>query len=356
MTCGRRAVTRQARRRRVSVLGVLGLLASVTAACGGAPEIAAPLPSAPEPAVSPAPQAHLPGTVTALSGGPEGIAIVRAGTVAVAVRDPNQVVLFELATPASRRTIPLSGSARHLFLGGPDGPLLVPQESDDRFVALGLPAGQVLANVPVGRQPHDSIAVGPDTVFVADELADTIHIVRDGAVTRVVRAPLQPGGMASAPDGSVMVTVGVRGRRITAYRNDGSILGTANAGAGPTHAVTGSDGVYWVVDTNGGAILGFRVDDHGPHQVARLRVGVKPYGIAYDQRRSTLWVTLTGTNELAGLHLKGTSVSSRVTYPTVQQPNTVAVDDASGEVVVTGSTPAGSLQFIPLGLPPTGPR
>jgi len=43
---------------------------------------------------------------------------------------------------------------------------------------------------------------------VADELADTIHIVRNGVVSRVVPAPLQPGGMASAPDGSVMVTVG----------------------------------------------------------------------------------------------------------------------------------------------------
>jgi len=46
-----------------------------------------------------------------------------------------------------------------------------------------MPAGQVLGTVPVGRQPHDSIAVGPDTVFVADELADTIHIVRNGAIT-----------------------------------------------------------------------------------------------------------------------------------------------------------------------------
>jgi len=292
----------------------------------------------------------------ALGGAPEGIAVIRSGTVAVSVRDPNQVVLFELSTPAKRRTVPLSGSARHLFLGGPDGPLLIPQESDDRFVALGLPGGQVLETVPVGRQPHDSIAVGPDTVFVADELADTIHIVRNGAVTRVVPAPIQPGGMASAPDGSVMVTVGVRGRRITAYRTDGSTLGTANSGAGPTHAVTGSDGLYWVVDTNGGAILGFRVDGHGPHQVARLPVGIKPYGIAYDERRSTLWITLTGTNQLVGLHLKGKSVSSRVTYATVQQPNTVAVDDASGEVIVTGSTPQGALQFIPLGTPATGAR
>jgi len=311
--------------------------------------VATTLPRAPEPAVSPAPRPQLPGSVVPLAGAPEGIAIVRSATVAVSVRDPNAVVLFNLASPANRRTVSLTGSARHLFLGGPDGPLLIPQESDDQFVALRLPGGEVLESVAVGRQPHDSIAVGRDSFFVADELADTIHIVRNGSATRVVGAPVQPGGMASAPDGSVMVTVGVRGRRITAYRHDGTIIGSANCGAGPTHAVTGSDGLYWVVDTNGGAVLGFRVDGHGPHQVVRIPVGARPYGIAYDERRSTLWVTLTASNRLVGLHLKGTSVASRITLDTVQQPNTVAVDDGSGELVVTGSTPQGSLQMIPSG-------
>ncbi|MDQ6839029.1 MAG: hypothetical protein M3137_12040 [Actinomycetota bacterium] len=332
--------------RAVPVAVVAMIFAAV--GCGGSAKVSIPLPGAPEPALSPAPQARLPGTILGLAGAPEGIATIRSGTVAVAVREPNAVVLFELATPTERRSIPLTGSARHLFLGGTDGPLLIPQESDDHFVAMSLPDGRVLESVAVGRQPHDSIAVGPDTVFVADELADTIHIVRNGAVTRVVAAPIQPGGMASAPDGSVMVTVGVRGRRITAYRPDGTTIGSANCGAGPTHAVAGTGGLYWVVDTNGGAILGFRIGDHGPRQVARIPVGDKPYGIAYDNRRSTLWVTLTGSNQLVGLHLNGTSVGSRTTYATVQQPNTVAVDDATGELVVTGSTPQGFLQLIPL--------
>jgi hypothetical protein len=79
--------------------------------------------------------------------------------------------------------------------------------------------------------------------------------------------------MASSGDGSVVVVVGVRGRRITAYRSAGSIIGSANCGAGPTHAATGRDGLYWVVDTDGGAVLGFRVDKRGPHQVARIPVG-----------------------------------------------------------------------------------
>jgi DNA-binding beta-propeller fold protein YncE len=302
--------------------------------------------AAPEPAVSPPAAPRLPGVVLALAGGPEGVAVDRSGTVAVNVRQPDGLVIFNLADPGSRRTVAMPGSARHLALAGPDGPLLVPDESDDRLVLVALPSGRVLASVPVGRQPHDAAAVGPGTVFVGDELANTLHVIRDGVVAAVVPAPLQPGGLAAAADGSVVIAVGVRGRRVTAYRSDGSLIGSATCGVGPTHAVTGNDRLFWVVDTDGGTVLGFTVDAHGPRQVARISVGPKPYGVAYDRQRSTLWVTLTGTNQLVGLHLSGTSVRSRTTYATVQQPNSVAVDEATGDVVVTGSTTRGALQVI----------
>ena len=329
---------------KIAALAALAAV-GVLAACGGSSApVATPLPTAPEPAVAPPPLADLPGTIVPLAGAPEGIAIDQAGLVAVNVRGPDGLVLFDLADPAGRRMVPLGGSARHLVLAGPNGPLLVPDESDDQTVEVAVPSGQVQRSVPSGRQPHDAIAVG-SSLFIADELANTLHIV-DGQSVRVVPAPLQPGGMAASPDGSVMIAVGVRGRRIIEYRRDGSVVGSANCGAGPTHAVTGSGGLYWVVDTNGGAILGFRLGSHGPVQVATIPVGDKPYGIAYDARRSVLWVTLTGTDQLVGLTLRGSSVAGRATYVTVQQPNTVAVDEASGRVVVTGSLPQGSLQII----------
>ena len=51
--------------------------------------------------------------------------------------------------------------------------------------------------------------------------------------------------------------------------------------------MTGAGSLCWVVDTNGGAILGFMVDGQRPRQLARIPVGPKPYGIAYDDSRST---------------------------------------------------------------------
>ena len=324
------------------------VVATTLSACHGTPTVpvATPLPSAPEPAVSPAVTTPPAGMVMPLPGGPEGIVVDRSGDVAVNVRQPNGLVVFNLAAPTDRQLFPLPGSARHLALAGLDGPVLVPGESDDRLAEVALPSGQVLHSIAVGRQPHDAIAVGAGAVWATDEFGNSIHIVRGGVTGRVVPAPLQPGGLAASDDGSVVVAVGVRGRRISAYRGDGTLIGTANCGTGPTHAVTGTAGLYWVVDTNGGAVLAFRVDGHGPRQVARIPVGAQPYGVVYDARRATLWVTLTASNQLVGLHLHGTSVSSRTTYPTVQQPNTVAVAESTGELVVTGSTANGALQFI----------
>jgi streptogramin lyase len=147
-----------------------------------------------------------------------------------------------------------------------------------------------------------------------------------------------------------VVAVGVRGRRITEYTATGNLIGSANCGAGPTHVIAGNDDMFWVNDTNGGAILGFLLTSHGPHQVARIPTGVgsKPYGIAFDTNRHTLWVTLTGRNQLLGLTFDGTHVTKRATYETVRQPNTVAVDEKTGELVVTGSTQGdtGQLQFL----------
>jgi DNA-binding beta-propeller fold protein YncE len=326
-------------------LAVGVLLALPIAACSGQTARAVtPLFSAPEPAVSPPAQAQLPGTIVPLGGAPEGVAIDQAGVVGVNVRGPDALVLFPLATPTDRRLVSLGGSARHLTLAGIDGPFLVPDESNDQLVEVAS-SGAIVQSVPVGRQPHDAIAVGA-SIFVADEFGNTIHIISAGRVVRVVPAPLQPGGMAASPDGSTMLAVGVRGRRITEYRQDGTIVGSANCGAGPTHAVTGNGGFYWVADTNGGAVLGFRMGPRGPVQVATIPVGSRPYGIAFDASRSILWVTLTGSNQLVGLRLDGKSVVHRVTFATVRQPNTVAVDAASGEVVVTGSGTQGSLQII----------
>jgi DNA-binding beta-propeller fold protein YncE len=317
-------------------------------AAAASPPVATPLRTAPEPAVSPAATTVLPGTIVDLNGKPEGIAVDASGEVGVNVRQPDGLVSFPISDPSGAHNfLPTAGSARHLMMGATDGMFLVPDETDNMFLEVELPAQKVMAQVEVGHQPHDAIAVGSKTVFVADELANTIHIIRNGKVFRVVRAPLQPGGMAANPAGTRALVVGVRGRRIYEYTSSGNLIGEANCGQGPTHAVAGDDGLYWVADTNGGAVLGFRMGAHGPVQVATIPVGPEPYGMAFDSSTDTVWVTLTGENEVLGLHLHGSTVASRTFYDTPRQPNTVAVDETTGEVVVAAATQPGYLQFLP---------
>ncbi|WP_051085931.1 YncE family protein [Actinomycetospora chiangmaiensis] len=316
---------------------------------------ATPLAEAPEPAVSPPAQAGLPGTVIPLAGAPEGIAVTAGGTVAVNVRNPDglDILPIDAVRPGSTTPPPtfvaLRSEGRHLTLVGPDGPALSAGEKDGTLSVIDLRGGRIDYTVPTtGPAPHEAFAVGADTIFVANEFGNSFSIIRDRQVVRTVPTSLQPGGGAATADGRDAVGVGVRGRQITEYTATGDIVGSANCGAGPTHTVAGDDGLFWVNDTNGDAVLGFEATPGGPRQVASIPTGPgsKPYGDAYDTARHTLWVTLTGSNELLGLTLSGTGIRHRVVIPTVRQPNSVAVDPTTGEAVVTGSTTDGQLQFV----------
>jgi DNA-binding beta-propeller fold protein YncE len=62
-----------------------------------------------------------------------------------------------------------------------------------------------------------------------------------------------------------------------------------------------------------------------------------PYGIAIDGRRGVVYVTLTATNQLESFRIVGTGLVPDRTWPTVRQPNDVAVDEATGQVFVAGT-------------------
>jgi DNA-binding beta-propeller fold protein YncE len=246
------------------------------------------------------------------------------------------VALVDVMTGRVRKLIRLPGAPRHLQLAGPAGPVLVPAEQVGQLFQIALPGGVVADDTYVGRQPHDAAAAGP-VVFVGNEFSNTVSVVRGGRQIAVEPAPLQPGGVAAARDGSVVVVVGVRGRRMEAYAPDGRPLGTAPVGVGPTHVRAAPNGLFYVVDTEGDAVIVFRVTAHGPHLVgsARTERGT-PYGIAIDGRRGLVYVTLTATSRLESFRISGDGLVPDRIWPTVRQPNDVAVDEATGRVFVAG--------------------
>ena len=181
---------------------------------------------------------------------------------------------------------------------------------------------------------------------MGNEYSNTVSLVRDGRQVAVEPAPRQPGGVAAARDGSAVVIVGVRGRRIEAYAPDGRPLGTAPVGVGPTHVRAAPNGLFYVADTEGDAVIGFRVTPAGPRQVGSVRTRCcTPYGIAIDGRRGVVYLTLTGSNRLESFRISGNSLVPGRTWPTVRQPNDVAVDEATGRVFVAG-TDDDKLQLI----------
>ena len=59
-----------------------------------------------------------------------------------------------------------------------------------------------------------------------------------------------------------------------------------------------------------------------------------------------MWVTRTATNEVVGYALNTGTPEQRKLYPTVRQPNALAVDAKTGTLYVQSATGAG-IQAIP---------
>jgi DNA-binding beta-propeller fold protein YncE len=98
-----------------------------------------------------------------------------------------------------------------------------------------------------------------------------------------------------------------------------------------------------VTDTRGGELLAFSA---GPLLMRqRYPVPGVPYALAYDSRRDLVWVTLTERNEVVGYYVAGGEPVERYRFPTVRQPNAVAVDPESGRVFVA-SADGGGVQVV----------
>jgi len=336
------------------------LAAAALAGCGGGAGAssgsgAARFPRAAEPAESPPTRRRPAGAVAATGPLPEGLAFdSRAGLLAVGLRAPSRLGFLDPRTLRLRRAVPLPATPRHLAVAPGGGFVAVPAEAANELVEVSPRAG-VLAAVPVGRHPHDA-AFAAGRLFVADEHSDQVSVLRsspgpsaegDGApggrVIATLPAPAQPGGIAAA--GRWVVLVAVAQRVLQIY--DARTLRPAGRAAGlvgPTHVVT-LGGDAFVTDTQGEAIREYRLGPR-PRLLARVPARGTPYGLAVDRRRRRLWVTLTATNRLAEYGVAGGRPRRLATYPTVRQPNSVAVDPASGAVFVAGATPRGRIERI----------
>ena len=326
-------------------LGVLAVVSSClisVAACaadqGGEPEP----PGAAEPGDSPELSVEPAGEVTDVGSNPEGMVFDPVtGLLAVAAREPNRLLLVYGATGQVQIEVALPGHARHLQLAAPGGPVLIPGEDSNTLIQVALPDG-AMTSTEVGEYPHDATQVDSGRIVVADEMGGTLSIVQDDEVIETFDDLTQPGGLASV--GDLVGVIDVADFTLSVYDiAAGERIGRAPAGAGPTHIVADVRGTLLVADTRGDALLSFGVDP--VDQQSSLPLPGTPYGLAYDAVSDVIWVTLTARNEVVGFDLSGGDPREVGRFPTVRQPNTVAVDPDSGRIFV-GSRTTGVLQII----------
>lgn len=311
-------------------------------------------PTANEPATSKGGGAAPAGKVIRIGGRPEGIAIDSAsGALGVSLDDrAHDFAIFDAATLRLRRTVPLIGGARHVTDDASGRRFLVPLE--DAGMLAEVPAGDAPATTPgatggteptyvkVGDHPHNAATAG-DQIFVANEFGDSLSVIRGGKVRATVGVDVQPGGVADVGEGKV-AAISVRAYTIKLVDTTTLKAGPAqNAGYGPSHAVGTPDGRALVADTRGGNVLVYSTRPRLKF-IQQLHLGGSPYGMAIDPGRDRLWVADSGADKLYEISTAG-KLKVVKTYPTVRQPNTVAVDSRTGAVYVAGQA-LGQLQKI----------
>ena len=138
---------------------------------------------------------------------------------------------------------------------------------------------------------------------------------------------------------------------VTTLNSDGTKSEQAlRAGRGATTMATGTAGRVLVADTRGGELLVYGVDPLMLRQ--RFPVPDSPYGLVSSGSRTGLdWVTQTETNTVIGYDLATGIPVEKVRYRTVQQPNTLAFDDASGTLYVVSGAGAGVQVITSAGAP-----
>ncbi|RZL78425.1 MAG: hypothetical protein EOP32_21940 [Rhodococcus sp. (in: high G+C Gram-positive bacteria)] len=262
------------------------------------------------------------------------------GTTVVLGGENNQILLFPAGDfAAAPRVIPLDGVVAQVALAR-DGVALLAMNT--QVGRVDLRTGEV-TYVPADGDVR-SVAELPDGRVAMGLGNGEIHIVNtETNESQVI------GGLTSV-DGLAVVgeslTALDRGQTsVTAIDVHGSALGVAlRAGEGATQLTTDHYGRILVTDTTGDELLAYTTDTLMLRQ--RFPAGLAPYAVAYDDAADRAWVTLTETNEVVGFDLSSGVGVETARYPTVRQPNSVAVDTVNGDLLI-GSATGDGLQQIP---------
>jgi DNA-binding beta-propeller fold protein YncE len=128
---------------------------------------------------------------------------------------------------------------------------------------------------------------------------------------------------------------------VTTIGADGGVAQSLRAGEGATTMAADPVGRVLVADTRGGELLVYGCCSPRTPLILRQAYPVRqaPYGLAGS--RGLAWVSQTASNMVIGYDLSTGIPVEKVRYPTVQQPNSLAFDEASDTLYVVSGSGAG---------------
>ncbi len=289
--------------------------------------------SAPSPSVSPR------GTVWPVGDAADAVAVdPRQHRLAVGVRNPDRLVLLDARTGRRVGTVPLAGPARQVIALAAGGFRTVAGSELVTVPATGQP---VRSTLPVAGEALTELPDGGTAVTLPDR-AEAVLLRADGSVRHTLAVGGHPSSIAVSGD-RVAVVDGLSTSLITFRLDSGVREQGLRAGNGAATVVGVRNNRFVVLDTRNDELLIFSVDPLFLRQ--RYPAHGAPYGGGYDSDDHLLWVSLTARNEVVGFDLAGGAPRVVVRYPTVQQPDAVAVDAINGAIFVTGRA-AGVVQVI----------
>lgn len=140
-----------------------------------------------------------------------------------------------------------------------------------------------------------------------------------------------------ATQGNTTVVLDRGQTSVTTIDAEGHVQQALRAGRGATTMAADALGRVLVADTRGGQLLVYGVDPLILRQA--YPVPQAPYGLAGS--RALAWVSQTVSNIVIGYDLSTGIPVEKVRYPTVQQPNSLAFDEASDTLYVVSGSGAG---------------
>ena len=272
-------------------------------------------------------------------GGVAQAAVFDAATASLAVLSP-------LFGSQSRVTVvPKSGEERPVPL---PGPVTAMTGDNDGWVYASTRGGYFRVDIRAGTASRVDIEGQSATDFTAiARRADGKLVLgsADGAVYTLksdtaVGASLKIFARVDAlvAQGNTVVVLDRGQTSVTTISESGNDADHAlRAGEGATTMAADSAGRVLVADTRGDELLVFGTDP----LILRQRSPVRdaPYGLAGSS--GLTWVSQTATNTVVGYDLATGIPVEKVRYRTVQQPNSLAFDEASGTLYVVSGSGAG---------------